>query len=274
MAPDNTRVDPRGKGDDLPALPRLESTYTQIIGRAISAAKVRTGLTQRLRSATRELMALVPHTKTRFSMLSVMGKVAVVVILLAIGSGSTLLAGRLFGSGSPEGLRQRVRQALGSQEYVEAKRLLHLLAASSDGLSAVDRFQLLAPTQAGLDRMQRELQKQAQDHAAAGHFDEALAVLDSMDKAALAPEWVAFTRGEILRSARRHAESIVAYKNFLDMAPESDRADDALFWQASAHKELGQNAEAKKTIETLLERHPNTNFKSSAKRWLTELETQ
>src|SRR5689334_15217246 len=102
MAKPKTRTSVRSAKDDLPPMPRFESTYTQIIGRAIDAAKKRSGFTQRVRSATRELLAIVPHTKERWSALSVLGKMLTVVVLLALGSGATLAFTRLWGSGNPD----------------------------------------------------------------------------------------------------------------------------------------------------------------------------
>jgi tetratricopeptide (TPR) repeat protein len=271
MSSDKTEVTPKRPASDLPPLPRLESTYTQIIGRAIHAAKQRTGLTQRIRSATRELLAIVPHTRQQWRGLSTLGKVLTVVALLATGSGSTLLFLQLFGSGNVERLRAEARASLEAKDYVEAKRLLHLIAGSPEGLSAVDRSQLVAPVQAGLEQVQRELQKQTQDAAAAGRFDDALVALDSLDKAGLIPEWSAFARAEVLRSARRHSEALAAYARFLEMAPKHERADDALFWQAAEGRELGQTDVAKAALNRLLSEYPDTNFKTSARRWLAEL---
>lgn len=264
LHPDKTKV-------EAPPLPRLESTYSVILQRAIAAAKQRTGLTQRLRSATRELAALVPHARAQFRGMSLGGKIATVVVLLTAGAVSALGGAYVFGHPSPERLRARVQARLASGDFVGAKDALTELRQAS-ALTDADRWQLVAPVEAGMLELRQRLQHQLVRQRAADRWDEALGTLDEMERAGFAGEWMLFTRAELLRLSGRAEVARPYYGRYRELYPNTEQADDALFWEAAARNDSGDRAAAKQLLQQLLERYPGTNFKSSARRLLAELE--
>lgn len=256
---------------EAPPLPRLESTYSVILQRAIAAAKQRTGLTQRLRSATRELAALVPHARAHFRGMPLGGKIATVVVLLTIGATLALAATYFLGRPSPERLRARVQARLTAGDFIGAKDVLTELRQTS-ALTDADRWQLVAPVEAGMLKLRQRLQRQIERQREAAHWDEALGTLDEMERAGFAGDWMLFTRAELLRLSGRAEAARPYYVRYRELYPSTEQADDALFWEAAIRKEAGDRAVAKQLLRQLLAQYPGTNFKSSARRLLAELE--
>ncbi len=269
MASDSNadRTEPRKVVEPLP---RLESTYSVIIQRAVSAAKARSGLTQRIKAATQELRALVPHTRRRFSALSWAGKIATVLVLVSLGAALALGGVRLLGRRGPAELRAAIADRMAAGDWVAAKDLVGELRATG-ALTDADRLQLVTGVESGMQKLRADLQRKVQEHEGAARWDDALASLDAMERAGFSGEWMLFSRAEILRLAGRSGQARAYYARYAELYPATDRADDALFWSAEAAAREGDRAAARRALERLLAAYPGSNFRQSARRMLGEL---
>ncbi len=264
-----TKVKP---SKDLPTLPRLESTYTQIIVRAMRSARGEKTFTQRVAGFTRELKAMVPVTRQKWRGLSLLGKALTLIITFGLGAGSAVLALQWSASQDPAVLRARLSEKIEAKDWTAAKKLLHALASTSEGLSDSDRVYFVTPIQNALNKEQQKLEARLEKAVATKAWNEALAILEEAERLDAKPEWTVWQTAEVLRSAGRSGDAISAYERYFQVFPTSDRADDALFWQAEGLKNAGDPAGARRALERLLNDYPGSDFKSSAKRWLQELE--
>ena len=266
--PNPTRT--RKDKTELPPMPKLESTYSRIVQRAMDAAKVRSGFTERVRAATRELAALVPHTRERFRAMSLLGKVLTVLVLLTLGASLGAGGFLLWSRPDPARLRAAALAKIAAGDFVAAKELLGDLRKSG-AFGREDRLRLEAPVAAGMQKLRQRLQAQLEAHKSAQAWPEALHALDEMERAGFTGEAMLLARADMLRQAGRRAEARAYYERYVELYPTSDSADDALFWQAELLKTSGDAAAARKVLERLVADYPGSNFKVSARRWLDEL---
>ena len=249
-----------GKKDD--SVPFYDGSYYRIVTRVFEAAK----------GATREAKALGTHTKKRFSALGLVAKVLVAVLLVGLGAAAAVGAYLLM-SPNEARLREHVRAQLAAGELVKAQASLERLRGVVGGLSAADRRGLADPLRAKLEQQAKKLRRDIEASARAGAYDQARAGLDALEELGTDAPYVLFTRGDVLRAAKK-PEATDAYARFIELYPDSDKADDAMFWQALMAKEEGDAAHATAVLEDLLERFPQSNFARSSKSLLAELKGQ
>lgn len=254
----------RKKGD-LPTLPRFESTYSVIVQRAIEAAKEPRGFTQRVKAATRELAAVVPLTRERYRALSTARKLLTALLLLAVGAGVTY--GVVAHRRRPEHLRALARAHLAAGDVVAAKDAVALLRQAGP-LGDGDRLELVASVDAGMQKLRAQVQHRLDEQRAAGRFEEALTVLDELERDGFSGEAMLYARADLLRQAGREARARPFFLRYTELYPTSDRADDALYWAAEALAHEGDRAGMRAVLERLLAEYPGTNFKVSARRLL------
>ncbi len=258
----------KAKRDDT--IPFYDGSYYLIVTRIADAVKRETGIRNKLRVATREATAIGSHTKRRISALSLAGKVLTAVLLIGLGAGVAAGAWFYVLRPDPEALRKSVRAHLASGDLVSARRELDALKVAVGELPAADRAALAEPLRARLEAQTERLRREVMEHARRGRHERALATLDELDALETDARWAVFTRAEVLRLGKLPGAS-AAYWRFVELFPESDRADDALFWQALIAKDEGRAADARAKCQALLAKYPKSNFRSSGERMLAEL---
>jgi len=252
------------------SIPFYDGSYYLIVTRMAQAVKRETGMANKLKGATREARAIGSHTKKRFSALSLAGKLLTAVLLVALGAGVTAGAWVYALRPDPASLRKGVRGHLALGELGDARRELEALRVVVGELTPSDRTELAEPLRARLEVKSRELRREVEANARRGRHERALAALDELDALESDPRWAAFTRAEVLRAGKLPGAS-AAYWRFVELYPESDQADDALFWQALIAKDEGRGADARAKCQALLAKYPKSNFRSSSERMLAEL---
>ncbi|MBI3179687.1 MAG: tetratricopeptide repeat protein [Deltaproteobacteria bacterium] len=261
----------RGPNDTLPTLPRLESTYSRIIERAIQAVREERGLAGKLRGVTRQMAALGGHTRQQFRELPPAKRAGVSLGLLVVGAALALVAYHLLFRASPDELRRAIAADIAASRFVAAKHTLDELSARTGGLSPDDRWKLAAPIQAWTDKRASELLEIIEARRRTKRWDDALAALLELEQLGVEIELALFTHAEVLRAAGRREEAAEYYARYARIFPATHESDDALFWQALMHKELGEDARSRVVLRELLEKYPRSNFATSGKRLLGEL---
>ncbi len=262
---------PRGPNDTLPSLPRLESTYSRIIERAIAAVREEQGFGGKLRGFTRQMAALGGHTRQQFRTLPPAKRRGVSIGLVAAGAVLALAGYHVFWRQSPGELRRSIEADLAANRFLAAKHTLDLLTARTGGLSPDDRWKLAAPIQAWTDKRAGELLEIIDARRRAQRWDDALEALAELEQLGVEIELALFTHAEVLRAAGRHEEAALHYARYARVFPTTGESDDALFWQALMHKELGDRARTRAVLHELLEKYPRSNFATSTRRLLDEL---
>lgn len=257
------------KSDD--SIPLYEGSYYLIVTRFMDAMKHETGVANKLKGATREARAIRSHTKKRLSALSVAGKLVAAVLLVGLGAG--VAAGGYFYllRPDPASLRKSVRAHLALGDLVSARRDLEALRAAVGELPPSDRAELAEPLRGRLETQGKKLRREVEGNARSGRSERALAALDQLDALETDVRWAAFARADVLRRGKLPGAS-AAYGRFIELYPESDQADDALFWRALIAKEEGRAGDARALCQLLLAKHPTSNFRSSSERILAELD--
>jgi tetratricopeptide (TPR) repeat protein len=212
------------------------------------------------------------HTYRRFRHLTAFGQVAVVLAMTLAGAGVTEAARRaLERGGDPRLLRAEVQRRLIAEDYVGARRALSALAASCpNGLGPGDSLAFEPTLRDGLARLERDYRQELEDHRVAHRYDAALETLRAMKAADLAPDWVAFTQGEVLRSAGRPREAIDAYVHCADAFPTSSLADDALYWAGVLEVTMDRPRAGVALWRRLIATYPSSALRGAAERALTQ----
>jgi tetratricopeptide (TPR) repeat protein len=211
------------------------------------------------------------HSYRRFCRLTAVGQVAFVIALLLAGAGATLAARHVVDHRDPHALREDVRRLLIAQDYVGARRALSALAARCPaGLPPGDRLAFEATLGDGLARLERDYRQELEEHRVAHRYDSALETLRAMKAADLAPDWVAFTQGEVLRSAGRPREAIDAYVHCADAFPTSNLADDALYWAGVLEVTMDRPRAAVALWRRLVATYPSSALRGAAERGMTQ----
>lgn len=258
----------KSRNDD--SIPFYDGSYYLIVTRIADAVKRETGLANKLKGARREATAIGSHTKRRFSALGFFGKLLATVLLVALGAGLAAGAWFFFVRPDPGGLRAEIRAHLAKGELVEARRDLEALRLTVGDLSGSDRTALAEPVRSRVEAQARKLRQEVERDARRGQHAAALASLDRFDALETDPRWALFKRAELLRAAKAR-DAAATYERFVALYPDSDQADDALFWQAHLAKEEGRTADAKALCERLLWKYPKSNFRTASDRLLAEL---
>lgn len=256
------------KHDD--SIPFYDGSYYLLVTQMFDGVKRETGFANKLRGATHGLTAIGTHTKKRFSALSLLGKLATVLLLVALGAGLAAGGYVLFVRRDAGALRASAGGHLAKGELLEARRDLEALRVAAGGLSRADRETLAEPLRARIEAQARRLRQEVEASAKGGNRERALAALDRLDALEVDARWALYTRAELLRAGKRPGAAD-AYEKFAALYPDSDQADDALYWQALLAREAGHAAEAKKLCETLLWKYPKSNFRTASDRMLAEL---
>jgi tetratricopeptide (TPR) repeat protein len=251
-------------------IPLYDGSYYLIVTRVVNAVKRETGVANKLKGASREARAIGSHTKRRVSALSLAGKVLAAVLLVGLGAGVAAGAWFYVLRPDPTSLRTGIRAHLAAGELVSARRGLEALRVAIGDLTPRDRAELAEPLRARLEAQSEKLRREIQADARRGRHERALATLDELEPLETDARWAAFTRAEILRVGKLPGAR-AAYGRFVERYPESDQADDALFWQALIDKDEGRTADARAKCQALLARYPKSNFRSSGERMLAEL---
>jgi tetratricopeptide (TPR) repeat protein len=235
----------------------------------VDAVRRETGVANKLKGASREARAIGSHTKRRLSAMSLAGKVLTAALLVGLGAG--IAAGAYFHllRPDPASLRKGIRAHLAAGELVRARRGLEALRVVIGELTPSDRAELAEPLRARLEAQSEKLRREVQGDARRGRHERALATLDELDALETDGRWAAFTRAEILRAGKLPGAR-AAYGRFAERYPESDQADDALYWQALIDKDEGRKADAMAKCRALLAKYPKSNFRNSAERMLAE----
>lgn len=212
------------------------------------------------------------HTYRQLRRLTAFGQVAVVLALTLALAGATEAARRALGRGANPGLlRAEVQRRLVAEDYVGARRALSALAASCpDGLGPGDSFTFEPTLRVGLARLERDYRQEVLDHRVARRYDTALETLRAMKAADLAPDWVAFTQGEVLRSAGRPREAIDAYIHCADAFPASTLADDALYWAGVLEVTMERPRAGLALWRRLVATYPSSALRGAAERGMTQ----
>ena len=256
------------KQDD--SIPLYDGSYYLIVTRIAEAVRRETGLANKLKGGVHEATALGAHTKRRFSALNLLGKLLVALLLVGLGAGLAAGGWFLFLRPDPAALRAGIRAHLAKGELVEAREDLEALRAAVGDLGRTDRAALAEPVQSRLQEQSRRLRQEVERSARAGRNDAALAALDRLDALETDERWGLFTRAELLRAQSRR-EAGATYERFAALYPDSDQADDALYWQAHLARVEGRPADAKRLCEQLLWKYPKSNFRTASDRLLAEL---
>lgn len=266
--PKRAKPPKRSSRDD--SIPFFDGSYYLLVTQLFDGVRKETGVGNKLKEATRGVGALGAHTKRRFSALSLLGKLATSLLLVALGAGLAAGAWFHFVRRDAGALRRDVRGHLARGELIEARRDLEALRLAPGGLTPADRATVAEPLQARVEAQARRLRSQVESQVKLGRRDKALAALDELDALEVEQRWALFTRAEILRGAH-HADAAATYERFVALYPDSDQADDAVYWQALLAKEGGRPAEARELCQKLLWKYPKSNFRTAADRMLAEL---
>lgn len=252
------------------SIPFYDGSYYLLVTRMMDAVRHETGVANKLRGATREARAIGSHARTRVSALGLLGKLLAASLLVALGAG--VAAGAWFGflRPDPAALRKEVRSHLAAGALVDARRDLEALRVASGELTPGDRAALAEPLRLAVEAQARKFRGDVERNARLGRHASALAALDQYDALEADARWALFTRAEILR-AGKHVDASDTYERFVGLYPESDRADDALYWQALLAREAGRPADARALCEKLLWKYPKSNFRTASDRLLAEL---
>ena len=259
----------RAKGRD-DSLPLYDGSYYLIISRAVQALRNGTSVKAKVGGFTQQVGALGSHSRRRFRAHSVLGRLAVCLALLACGAA---IAGGAYWQlvrSRPDALRARIRAHVATGDYASARRELDSLR-SLGALTRDDRRDLAEPVRAHLDSMAAALRAKIESDREANRYDDARASLDDLDELDVDARWALFARAELERAAGRDGAAADAYGRFVRLYPDSDQADDALFWQALACRNRGELQRAKALLEELLRKYPRSNFGVSGRRMLAEL---
>jgi tetratricopeptide (TPR) repeat protein len=254
------------KHDD--SVPFYDGSYYLLATRLVDAVRRETGIANKLKGATREARAIGSHTRRRFSALGLIGKLLTAALLVGLGAGVAAGAYFYLLRPNPSALREDVRAHLALGQLVEARRDLEALRVAVGDLSPKDRAELAEPLRARLDSQARLLRREVGN--ARGHPERALAALDKLDALDADPRWALFTRAEVLRAGKLPGAN-AAYARFVELYPDSDQADDALFWQALIARDDGRSGDARALCTALLTRYPRSNFRKASERMLAEL---
>lgn len=260
----------RGRGRKEDTVPFYDGSYYLLVTQMVDAVKRETGIANKLKGAALGATAIGRHTRARFSALSLAGKLLTTVLLVGLGAGLAAGAWFLFVRPAPDALREQIRAHLAKGELVEARRDLERLRLVSGELGRADRAALAEPLRARVEAQARRLRQLVERERKAQRLEAALDALDRFDALETDPRWALFTRAEILRAAK-HKDAGPTYERFVALYPDGDPADDALFWQALLAKEEGRLDDAKALCETLLWKHPKSDFRTAADRMLGEL---
>ncbi len=261
---------PQKRPDD--SIPLYDGSYYLIVTKAMQAIRAQPGMTQKLGTATRELRSLAGHTKKRFSALSLVKKLVVMVLLIGAGAA---LAGGVYAwrsGGAAEALRADIVQLLEAGDVIGANQRLTALRALSGGvLEAGDQQKLERPLRSRTEALRKKKKAEVTGHKKAGRHDEALVALHELEALEVDPGYILYTRGEVLRAAGRDQDANEAYAEYTRLYPDSELTDDALFWQALAHKKAGAPDKARALLEQLVSHFPKSDYLTSAKRGLKDL---
>jgi tetratricopeptide (TPR) repeat protein len=258
------------KGDD--SIPFYDGSYYLMVTHIMDTVRRERGVANKLRGATREARAIGSHTKRRFSALGLIGKLLTAVLLVGLGAGAAVAAYVYLLRPDPASLREEVRAHLALGELVEARRDLETLRVVVGDLTPSDRAGLAGPLRARLEAQARKVRREVESNARLGRHERALAALDELDALDADARWALFTRAEILRAGKLRDAS-ATYERFVELYPDSDQADDALFWQALIARDGGRAADARALCEALLTKHPKSDFRTASDRMLAELAT-
>jgi tetratricopeptide (TPR) repeat protein len=264
--PKTTRKKPKG-GDSIPF---YDGSYYLLVTQMFDSLRHETGVARKVEGATRGARAIGAHTKARFSALGLLGKVLAAVVLVALGVGVAAGAWFAFLRPDPVALRKEVRAHLAAGALVDARRDLEALRVAAGELAPGDRAGLAEPLRAAVEAQARKFRADVERNARLGRNASALAALDQYDALEADARWALFTRAEILR-AGKHVDASDTYERFVGLYPDSDRADDALYWQALIARDAGRTADARALCERLLWKYPKSNFRTASDRLLAEL---
>lgn len=266
--PKRAKPPKRSSRDD--SIPFFDGSYYLLVTQLFDGVRKETGVGNKLKEATRGVGALGAHTKRRFSALSLLGKLATSLLLVALGAGIAAGGYVLLVRRDAAALRKEARAHLAKGELVEARRDVEALRLATGTLAPADRAALADPLRARLEAQSRKLRQEVESNARLGRHEKALAALDQFDALEIDMRWALFTRAEILRGAHR-ADAAAVYDRFATLYPDSDQADDAVYWQALLAKEGGRAGEARELCQKLLWKYPKSNFRTAADRMLAEL---
>jgi tetratricopeptide (TPR) repeat protein len=247
----------KSKGDD--GIPFFDGSYYLLVTQMVDAARHETGIANKVRAV-----------RVVGSRLSPLRKLLAAALLVGLGAGLASGAYLLLVRRDAGALRREARAHLAAGALIEARRDLEALRVAVGDLTPVDRAELAEPLRARVEAQARKLRQEVESSVRLGRRASALAALDQLDALEADGRWTLFTRAEILR-AGRHADASAAYERFVGLYPDSDLADDAVFWQALIAKDAGRAAEARALCERLLARYPKSNFRTASDRMLAEL---
>jgi tetratricopeptide (TPR) repeat protein len=259
-----------GSKDPDDSLPLYDGSYYLIITHAVQALRNGTGVANKVKGFTHQAAALGPYTRHKLSALSLAKKLAVLIVLIGVGA-TAPLGYRFWMRPAPQALRGRIRAHLAAGDYVKARAELAELRHAVGELSQSDRRELAEPVQARLETLAAALHAKIDAERRAEQWEEALHDLEELEKLAVDARWTLFTTAEVLRAAGRDLDAADTYARFALLYPDSNEADDALFWEALAYKSHGELARAKALLEEMLRKYPRSNFLASGRRLLAEL---
>ena len=267
------KTPPKQPKKSAPAdMPRLESTYTRIVLRAISSVKQEPSFKQKMRGLTQEVKALGKHTQQRYSALSVLGKIVAAVLLIGVGMGIAYGGYMLFVKPDPDALRAEIKTLIAEEDYIEAKRRLDRLTAIPGAITRADRRRLVAPINKWFDIRSEDLFEKVDAERAKKNWEGALEALRELEDIDADTEWTMFTTAQVLREAGRSDEAISYYRDYIAAYPETEESDDALFWQALIYKDQGRLEKARELLQQLIDDYDDSNFSTSTRRLLEELD--
>lgn len=180
-----------------------------------------------------------------------------------------------------EGVRGEIAKVRGDNEQM-LRDVADLQKRQSDVSQALDeRLRTLEPIKVSLDGAEftvEAAEKRAYDEAIAsirsGDFEKSTAALNAFLKrypdSGYSPS-VNFWLGNALYGKRDYKDAVTTFRNFVTAAPEHPRAPEALLALANSQAEMKDPRSARRTLEDLVKRYPDSEAAQAGKERLASI---
>jgi tol-pal system protein YbgF len=180
-----------------------------------------------------------------------------------------------------EAMRGELAKLRGSDEQ-QVRELADMQRRQKDVSQALDdRLRRLEPVKVSIDGREALVEpdeKRAYDEAIAairgGEFDKSVAMLSNFQRRFPGSAYIDSARfwlGNALYGRRDYKDAIVAFRAFVTGAAEHPRAPEALLALANSQAEMKDPKAARKTIEELLSRYPQSEAAQAGKERLASI---
>jgi tol-pal system protein YbgF len=180
-----------------------------------------------------------------------------------------------------EGVRGEIAKVRGDNEQI-LRDVADLQKRQSDVSQALDeRLRALEPVKVSLDGSEfvvEAAEKRAYDQAIAtiraGDFEQSTAALNSFLKSYPKSGYtqsVHFWLGNALYGKRDYKEAVSAFREFVASAPQHPRAPEALLALANSQAEMKDARSARRTLEDLVKKYPDTEAAQAGKERLASI---